>query len=120
MAREQFIWKDPGLTYSTSTENENAGGSGGEGSEDRDGDGGGGGHGEGTIPGPCGRDEDDKVLPAPDNLFLMLLYPMRCDYLRLIDNFCEVNDIVEGGNEWTWASKMVNPRDDRSKNRLCS
>jgi len=103
MAREQFYWEDPGLTYSTSsTEKENAGDSGGEGGD------GGDGHGEGTLP-AGGRDEHGKVLPAPDNFLLMLLYPTRCDYLRLTDNFRQVDDIVEGGNEWTWASTRVNP-----------
>mmetsp|Transcript_11551 Transcript_11551/g.17483 ORF Transcript_11551/g.17483 Transcript_11551/m.17483 type:complete len:349 (-) Transcript_11551:322-1368(-) len=93
MAREQFYWEDPGLTYSTSsTEKENAGDSGGDGGD------GGDGHGEGTIP-AGGRDEHGKVLPAPDNFLLMLLYPTRCDYLRLTDNFRQVEEMNGHGHQ---------------------
>ncbi len=83
MAREQFYWQDPGLTYDNM-------------------------HMTATIP-AGGRDEDGKVLPAPENFLLMLLYPTRCDYLRLRDNFRQIDDVIEGENEWTWASKRVNP-----------
>lgn len=85
MAREQFYWEDPGLTYESE---------------------------ETAIP-VGGRDEDGKVLPAPDNFLLMLLYPTRCDYLRLRDNFRQVDDVIAidetNKNEWAWSSNRVNP-----------
>jgi pyridoxamine 5'-phosphate oxidase len=91
MAREQFYWVDPGLDYDVVN-----------------------GHEVGIPIG--GRGEDGKVLPPPDSFLLMLLYPTRCDYLKLGDNYRQVDDVVEGdgdgdgegeGNEWL--SNRVNP-----------
>ena len=64
MAREQFYWNDPGLVY--------------EGQPS-------------SIP-QGGRDIDGTVLPPPDNFLLMLLYPTRVDYLRLTDNYHQIDE----------------------------
>jgi len=76
MAREQFFWKEPGVPYS----------------------------GESTVP-TGGRDEEGKVLPPPDSFLLMLLFPTRVDYLRLGDNFRQVDEIKDGA----WTLERVNP-----------
>jgi PPOX class probable FMN-dependent enzyme len=75
-AREQFFWKDPGISYS----------------------------GESTVP-KGGRDDDGKVLPPPDSFLLMLLFPTRVDYLRLADNFRQIDEIRDG----SWSFSRVNP-----------
>eukprot|EP00565_Helicotheca_tamesis_P001441 CAMPEP_0185733500 /NCGR_PEP_ID=MMETSP1171-20130828/19699_1 /TAXON_ID=374046 /ORGANISM="Helicotheca tamensis, Strain CCMP826" /LENGTH=241 /DNA_ID=CAMNT_0028403253 /DNA_START=180 /DNA_END=905 /DNA_ORIENTATION=- len=64
MAREQFYWKEPGVPYTPQAE----------------------------VP-AGGRGEDGKVLAPPDNFLLMLLYPKRVDYLRLGDNFRQIDEI---------------------------
>lgn len=66
-AREQFYWSNPGLPHS----------------------------GEGDPPPPGGRDSDGKVLPVPDTFLLVLLWPKEVKYLRLTDNFAQV-DVVGG------------------------
>lgn len=77
LAREQFFWKEPGLLYS----------------------------GESTVP-EGGRGEDGKeVLPPPDTFLLMLLFPTRVDYLRLGDNFRQIDQVKDG----TWTLARVNP-----------
>lgn len=76
MAREQFFWKEPGLAYS----------------------------GESTVP-EGGRDDDGKVLPPPDSFLLMLLFPNRVEYLRLGDNFRQIDQ--RKGDEWSMS--RVNP-----------
>ena len=71
-AREQFHWDDPGLPFILSSEDVRS-----------------------TMPPPRpsgGRDVDGRVLPPPDNFLLMLLYPFRVDYLRLTDNYCQVDE----------------------------
>lgn len=75
-AREQFFWKDPGSTFESDS----------------------------IVP-TGGRDNDGNVLPPPDNFLLMLLYPKTCDYLRLGDNFRQVDTLV---NE-KWNTNRVNP-----------
>jgi len=75
MAREQFYWKDANYLGTPSC-----------------GDG-------GDIP-PGGRDDEGKVLPPPDSFLLMLLYPTKVDYLRLGDNFRQVD-------EWEWGRGVV-------------
>mmetsp|Transcript_12130 Transcript_12130/g.18339 ORF Transcript_12130/g.18339 Transcript_12130/m.18339 type:complete len:275 (+) Transcript_12130:75-899(+) len=75
-AREQFYWKEPGVPYESESE----------------------------VP-TGGRDEDGKVLPPPDNFLLMLLHPVRCDYLRLGDNFRQVDDLVDD----EWVAQRVTP-----------
>ncbi len=82
MAREQFYWIDPGLSYDDDKSTE----------------------AQGQIP-VGGRDTNGKVLPPPENFLLMLLYPKRCDYLRLSDNFRQVDDF----NGVNWESNRVNP-----------
>lgn len=77
MAREQFYWEDPGISYTA---------------------------GEKEIP-VGGRDADGKVLESPDTFLLMLMYPSTVDYLRLGDNFRQVDRWEEG----KWTSKRVNP-----------
>jgi PPOX class probable FMN-dependent enzyme len=76
LAREQFFWKEPGLSYS----------------------------GESSVP-EGGRDEEGKVLPPPDSFLLMLLYPTRVDYLRLGDNFRQIDQVTGG----VWTQSRVNP-----------
>ena len=80
LAREQFYWEDPGLSYTSSW------------SEGKD------------VP-AGGRDEEGKVLSPPDTFLLMLLYPTAIDYLRLGDNFRQVDRWDDG----RWTSKRVNP-----------
>lgn len=75
-AREQFFWKEPGLSYS----------------------------GKSSVP-QGGRDKDGKVLPPPDSFLLMLLFPTRVDYLRLGDNFRQIDELKDG----TWRYERVNP-----------
>lgn len=70
MAREQFYWDKPGIPYCTSK-----------------------GHEQGVPPG--GRDDDGKVLPVPNTFLLMLLYPTKIDYLKLGENYRQID-------EWKW------------------
>merc|ERR1712224_84325 len=67
-AREQFFWKDPGLPK---FDNDDV-----------------------VVVPKGGRDEDGKVLPPPDNFLLMILQPTRCDYLRLTDNYRQIDNFV--------------------------
>eukprot|EP00560_Eucampia_antarctica_P006074 CAMPEP_0197824892 /NCGR_PEP_ID=MMETSP1437-20131217/2090_1 /TAXON_ID=49252 ORGANISM="Eucampia antarctica, Strain CCMP1452" /NCGR_SAMPLE_ID=MMETSP1437 /ASSEMBLY_ACC=CAM_ASM_001096 /LENGTH=295 /DNA_ID=CAMNT_0043424697 /DNA_START=34 /DNA_END=921 /DNA_ORIENTATION=- len=76
MAREQFYWKNPGTSYESQAE----------------------------VP-LGGRDDDGKVLPPPNNFLLMLLYPKRVDYLRLTDNFRQIDEL--DSDTWSW--ERVNP-----------
>ena len=88
-AREQFYWENPGIPFSSTWE-----------------------EGKGVPAG--GRDEDGNVLPPPDTFLLMLLYPTKIDYLRLGDNFRQVDawdcgdDGAEAG-DCQWKSMRVNP-----------
>lgn len=77
LAREQFFWIDPGLPFEE----------------------------QATVP-EGGRDSDGKVLPPPDNFLLMLLYPKRCDYLRLGDNFRQIDSM---NDDQIWDVRRVNP-----------
>eukprot|EP00571_Detonula_confervacea_P003932 CAMPEP_0172326324 /NCGR_PEP_ID=MMETSP1058-20130122/56189_1 /TAXON_ID=83371 /ORGANISM="Detonula confervacea, Strain CCMP 353" /LENGTH=377 /DNA_ID=CAMNT_0013043077 /DNA_START=24 /DNA_END=1157 /DNA_ORIENTATION=- len=90
-AREQFYWENPGIPFSSTWE-----------------------QGKGVPPG--GRDEDNegKVLPPPDTFLLMLLYPTKIDYLRLGDNYRQVDEWDWGDADATaggcrWKSMRVNP-----------
>jgi len=76
MAREQFYWKDPSLPYE-----------------------------EQNIVPAGGRGDDGKILPAPKNFLLMLLYPTRVDYLRLTGNYRQIDEFHSGH----WICKRVNP-----------
>lgn len=75
-AREQFFWKEPGVPFVSQS----------------------------NVP-EGGRDTDGKVLTPPDNFLLMLLSPNRCDYLRLGDNYRQI-DIINGKN---WDAQQVTP-----------
>ena len=77
-SREQFYWKQPGLPFDSQAE----------------------------VP-VGGRDGDGTVLPAPDNFLLMLLYPSRCDYLRLTDNFKQIDTV--NGDDASWEAQRVTP-----------
>ena len=88
-AREQFYWAAPG-TYS--------------------------GDAPPVVP-TGGRGEDGKVLDPPPSFLLMLLHPQRVKYLRLTDNFAQV-DVRQGGVgdrggdaevEAGWSSSRTNP-----------
>ena len=81
-AREQFYWKNPGIPYA-STENDE----------------------ENGVP-PGGRDGEGKVLHPPDTFLLMLLYPSTIDYLRLGDNYRQIDEWEE---RCRWKSMRVNP-----------
>ena len=84
-AREQFYWENPGVTYTSASEN--------------------------GVP-AGGRDEEGRVLPAPDTFLLMLLYPTKIDYLRLGDNFRQVDEWSNDGPSGVssrWRSTRVNP-----------
>ena len=63
MAREQFYWGDPGVAYS----------------------------GKPDVP-AGGRSDDGTVLPLPHNFLLMLLIATCVDYLRLTDNYHQVDE----------------------------
>mmetsp|Transcript_29388 Transcript_29388/g.41120 ORF Transcript_29388/g.41120 Transcript_29388/m.41120 type:complete len:297 (-) Transcript_29388:157-1047(-) len=83
MAREQFFWTDPGIPYS----------------------------GESTFP-SGGRDEDGKVVPVPDTFLLMLLLPKHVDYLRLGDNYRQIDELSTNDNDegtTAWTQNRVNP-----------
>ena len=77
-AREQFYWSSPGIEY------------------------------EGIASVPLGgRDIEGKVLHPPPNFLLMLLIPHKIKYLRLSDNFAQIDELAD--NKQTWLSKRVNP-----------
>mmetsp|Transcript_8584 Transcript_8584/g.13163 ORF Transcript_8584/g.13163 Transcript_8584/m.13163 type:complete len:307 (+) Transcript_8584:82-1002(+) len=80
MAREQFFWTDPGIDYS----------------------------GESTVP-TGGRDENGKVVPVPDTFLLMLLLPKHVDYLRLGDNFRQIDELSSSSEGEEWSQNRVNP-----------
>lgn len=90
VAREQFYWENPGIQFSSTWE-----------------------QAKGVPPG--GRDDEGKVLPPPDTFLLMLLYPTAVDYLRLGDNFRQIDEWVgiDGAGDddsgHIWKSRRVNP-----------
>lgn len=60
---------------------------------------------EPEVPPPGGRDnETGKVLEPPPIFLLVLLEPTACDYLRLTDNFRQLDALEED-----WVSTRVNP-----------
>ena len=75
-AREQFFWQEPGIDYS----------------------------GESIVP-TGGRDEEGNLLVAPPSFLLMFLRPKRVEYLRLGDNFRQIDELVDK----QWVEKRVNP-----------
>ncbi|KAL7525595.1 hypothetical protein ACHAXR_002422 [Thalassiosira sp. AJA248-18] len=102
MAREQFYWEKPGIPFVSTSEQS-----------------------KGVPAG--GRDADGKVLPPPDSFLLMLLYPTKIDYLKLGDNYRQIDewdrgdaaaaaaaaaaddDAVELADGCRWKSMRVNP-----------
>lgn len=85
MAREQFYWDNPGIPYSTNGGNES------------------------TIP-VGGRDADGNVIqPPPETFLLMLLYPTNVDYLRLGDNYRQLDEWDESDDKCHWSSLRTNP-----------
>ena len=50
-------------------------------------------------------DDTGNVLPVPDVFLLGLLEPTSVDYLRLTDNFRQMDTAAEGA----WAAARVNP-----------
>ncbi|GAX23663.1 hypothetical protein FisN_12Hh237 [Fistulifera solaris] len=52
-----------------------------------------------------GRDQDGKVVPPPNHFLLMLLKPSYVDYLRLTNQYRQV-DVYDNGH---WSSERVNP-----------
>lgn len=84
-AREQFYWKEPGVPFKEPDERD--------------------------APPVGGRGEDGKVLPPPDDFLLMLLRPKRVDYLRLGDNFRQVDAHVEETDSKgeVWSMTRMNP-----------
>lgn len=80
-AREQFYWDSPGLVPLLSNNK--------------------------AVPPPGGRDAHGKVLEPPDTFLLMLLHPSRVDYLRLGDNYRQV-DCLDGESD-SWTQQQVTP-----------
>jgi pyridoxamine 5'-phosphate oxidase len=92
-AREQFYWPEPGLTYSDEDESHVA------------------------VPFVGGRDAAGVVLPPPPTFLLVLLRPRRCEYLRLTDNYRQIDELViatatvggTAGDNVLWTMQRVNP-----------
>mmetsp|Transcript_85634 Transcript_85634/g.151660 ORF Transcript_85634/g.151660 Transcript_85634/m.151660 type:complete len:265 (+) Transcript_85634:36-830(+) len=78
-AREQFWWTQPGTDYSLSASR---------------------------------KANDYKVgdpetgIPPPDNFLMMLLWPREVKYLRLTDNFAQLDELDSSGG---WTARRVNP-----------
>lgn len=77
-AREQFWWDRPGVLYSGP-----------------------------QSPPRGGRGSDGEILPPPDCFLLVLLWPRRVKYLRLTDNYAQVDSKESASGQWTAA--RVNP-----------
>ena len=75
-AREQFFWQEPGIGYS----------------------------GESKVP-AGGRDEEGNLIGAPNSFLLMFLLPRYIDYLRLGDNYRQIDELVDK----EWVRTRVNP-----------
>jgi pyridoxamine 5'-phosphate oxidase len=76
-AREQFFWNVPGIPLEESPT---------------------------SVP-HGGRQADGKVVPVPPEFLLMLLRPHKIDYLRLTDNYRQM-DTFENGK---WTQTRLNP-----------
>lgn len=64
--------------------------------------------GQQKIP-PGGRDEaTGKLLPPPDTFLLMLLFPTEVDYLRLRDQYRQIDKRIPDGGK-IWSFQRVNP-----------
>lgn len=62
--------------------------------------------GEGSSVPPGARDPDGKLLPPPENFLLMLLLPIKVDYLRLNNMYRQIDHLDDCG---AWSSQRVNP-----------
>ena len=82
MAREQFYWMHPGEEFAPLE--------------------------SGTVP-PGGRDAEGKLLPVPDSFLLMLLEPNEVKYLRLKDNYAQMDIKTDVDSTTHWVSQRVNP-----------
>ena len=71
-AREQFYWDPPGIEFSSDTERQVK-----------------------SLPkgGRCA--DTGKVLPPPPNFLLMLFYPQEVKYLRLTDNYAQIDKMCD-------------------------
>jgi hypothetical protein len=63
-----------------------------------------------------GRDSTGTIVPPPPTFLLMLLEPERVKYLRLRDNYAQVDEYVtdseisdHGVDSKRWSSRRVNP-----------
>ena len=52
-----------------------------------------------------GRDPHGTILPPPENFLLFLVWPTRCEYLRLADNYRQL-DVLENDGIWS-ATKLT-------------
>ena len=77
-AREQFYWREPGVSYEKQFE----------------------------VP-EGGRDENGKVLTPPPTFLLLVLNPLQVDYLRLTDNYRQIDKFDSESNSWNL--ERVNP-----------
>jgi len=77
-AREQFWWDTPGVPYA----------------------------GAPSVP-KGGRGEDQAILSPPDSFLLLLVWPSKVKYLRLTDNYAQVDEFDTSGSRWN--TLRVNP-----------
>jgi PPOX class probable FMN-dependent enzyme len=76
-AREQFFWNTPGISYTGSS----------------------------SVP-SGGRDSEGKIIqPPPKSFLLMLLVPSEVKYLRLRDNYAQIDRLVDS----EWIPQRINP-----------
>ena len=71
-----------------------------------------GGGGSSPAPPVGGRDAEGVLLPPPDTFLLLLLWPEQVKYLRLTDNFSQVDKLEESaaaGGDGAWQAVRVNP-----------
>lgn len=105
-AREQFYWTCPGMEIALPVLE----GSDNNGSEEIE-------EGGVNLSPIGGRDASGKLLPPPDTFLLMLLWPTEVKYLRLTDNFAQLDRRGEmkaelGGVEGettAWKTMRVTP-----------
>lgn len=77
-AREQFWWDQPGVAYS----------------------------GDPSVP-KGGKNSEGELLPPPPAFLMVLLWPSRVKYLRLTDNYSQVDALDEASG--VWEPMRVNP-----------
>jgi hypothetical protein len=84
-AREQFYWTAPGQPVDIPTTQ--------------------------VVPAPPtgGRGADGKVLSVPDTFLLVLLWPLQVKYLRLTDNFSQLDRLVQTDGLSSWVATRVTP-----------